>query len=108
MDLELVNSRVDRALESNRQAEVIVISMAIGIFSIGIAVILVGYTLENPYVSVGAGVFQLALYWPVYEILKLRRDNIILHVLPALVCSMPPERAADEIEKLLEHLRRRT
>jgi hypothetical protein len=106
MDLIAINTRVDSALQQNRRAEYIVIGMAVAIFVLGLAVVLVGYRSTNLYITGGATLFQAFLYWPVREILKLRRDNLILQTLPALTASLPPKHAADEIIKLLESLRK--
>ena len=105
MDLNAVNKRVDHALALNRRAENVVISMAVSIFVLGGGIIIVGYLVENAYVSGGAMIIQLTLYWPIREILKLRRDNIILQILPAMISNLPTQQAAQEIKKLLEYLR---
>ncbi len=106
MDLNVINARVDRALQDNRRDENIIVAMAIGIFLLGVATVVLAYWRLNPYFATGTVVLQGFLYWPVREILKLRKDNLILQPLPVLVSSLPPEKAADEIKKLLEHLRR--
>lgn len=106
LDIQIINGRVDKALADNRRAEWIIIGLAIAIFILGISILVVGYWQENLYVSGGSLVFDALLYWPIREILKLRRDNIILQTLPAMVTSLSAERAADEIAKFLEYLRK--
>jgi hypothetical protein len=106
MNLDIINERVDKALADNRRAENIVIGMAVAIFILGVALVIVAYWRLNPYVGGGAIIFQGLLYWPIKEILKLRRDNVILQSLPAIVTALPFDRAADEIEKMLAFLRR--
>jgi hypothetical protein len=105
MDLVAINNRVDGALYANRRAEFIVIGMAIGIFMLGAGILIVAYWLTNPYVSGGAFLFQSLLYWPIREILKLRRDNLVLQTLPVLVSALPPKEAAIEIRKLTDYIR---
>jgi hypothetical protein len=102
-----VDARVDRALQDNRRAETIVIGMALGIFVLGVVILLVAYWQRNAYVAGGALVVQGFLYWPVREILKLRRDNLILQTFPALISNLSPSDAGREIVKLLVYLRRR-
>ena len=102
----MINGRVDQALGDNRRAETIVIMMAIAIFVLGAAAFVFAYWRQNPYVAGGGLLFQALLYWPIREVLKLRRDNLILQTLPALVSSLPADSVAQEITKMLEHLRR--
>jgi hypothetical protein len=106
MDIAAINYRVDKALRDNRRAENIIIGMTIGIFLLGLAVVIVGYWAVNPYISGGAILLEGLIYWPIKEILKLRRDNLVLQTVPTIVTAIPPDRAADEIVKALEFLRR--
>ncbi len=107
MDLALINARVDQALAQNRRAENIVLSMTGIIFLLGVAVIIAAFWTRNLYFAGGAVVCQLLIYWPINEVLKLRKDNLILQTLPAIVSSLPVDRAATEIVKFLEYLRER-
>lgn len=105
MDINVVNQRVDKALADNQRDHNIVLLMAVAIFALGVIIILVAYKQENPYVATGALVAQLFLYWPVREILRLRRENLMLQTLPSLVSTLAPDAAAREIAKLLAYLR---
>lgn len=107
MNLDAINSRVDSALKDNRRAEWIVIGMALGIFMLGAGVIVVAYWSKNPYVGGGTFLLQSFLYWPIREILKLRKDNMVLQTLPVLVAELPPKEAILEIRKLAEYMRNR-
>jgi hypothetical protein len=105
MDLAAINERVDKALAANSRAEGIVIGMAVGIFLIGAGVLFAGYWLKNPYVSAGGAVSQLLLWRPIDAILRLRRENLILQTFPSIVSRLPPAKEAEEIARLLKHLR---
>jgi len=106
LNITLINERVDRALSDNRRAEYIVIIMSVCIFGLGVFALLFSYRLKNPYIAGGSTVFQGLLYWPIREVLKLRRDNVLLQAFPALVSSLPAAALANEIRKMLEYLRR--
>ena len=105
MDIELINNRVDGALRSNRRAEYIMIGMSVGIFSLGLATLIVAYWQKQPYIGSGSVLLNGLLYWPVREIWKLRRDNLLLQVLPVIIAELSTEDATKEIKKLAEHLR---
>jgi hypothetical protein len=106
LNITLINERVDRALSDNRRAENIVIIMATSIFGLGAFALLFSYKIKNPYVAGGSTICQGFLYWPIREVLKLRRDNVLLQAFPALVSSLPASALANEIRKMLEYLRR--
>ena len=105
MDLISINARVDQALADNRRAENVLIGMAIGIFVIGVSAVFTGFWLKNPYVASGSMLTQGFLYWPIREVGRLRRDNLILQTFPALASVLPAKQVAQEIVKLLKHLR---
>src|SRR5688572_17887294 len=105
MDAKQINDRVDGALEANRRAEAIVVRMAIAIFAAGTAGFFLGYWSQNPYIGTGSVILEGFLYWPIREILKLRRDNIILQVLPVMLAELPPDEAAKQLVGLIESLR---
>jgi hypothetical protein len=44
------------------------------------------------------------LYYPLQEIRELRRKNIALATAPALISLLPKNKAAEEIQKLIENL----
>lgn len=105
MNLDAINNRVDAALKTNRRAESIVILMAVCIFALGAGTLFVAYWYANPYVGGGTFLLQSFLYWPIREVLKLRKDNLVLQTLPTLVAELPPKEAILEIRKLTEYLR---
>jgi len=107
LSIELVHYRVDKALQQNRRAERIVIAMAVGMFILGLAIVVTGYWARNLYVTGGAALLQGFIYWPIKEILKLRRDNIVLQTTPVIVATLSPESAAVEIRELLAFLRKK-
>lgn len=105
IDIAQINNRVDGALRSNRRAEYIVIGMAIGIFVSGVSALFVAYWQQNPYIGGGGVILNGFLYWPIQEVLKLRRDNLLLQVLPVMLAQLSPEDASTEIKKLASYLR---
>jgi hypothetical protein len=106
MDLDIINRRVDQALADNRRAENFIIAMAIGIFILGLATVVVAYWRINPYIGSAAIILEGLLYWPIKEILKLRRDNLILQAFPMLVAALPPADLAKELVRTLDFIRR--
>ena len=112
MTLTLCESRryqqpSNAALKANRRAEFIVIGMACGIFMLGVGTLLVAYWYKNLYVGGGTFLFQSFLYVPIREVLKLRKDNLVLQTIPVLVAELPPKQAILEIVELAKYLRER-
>ncbi len=106
MDIKAVNRRIDEALSANRRAERIIVRLAVGIFVLGAAALVIAYWWANPYIAGGTIFLQGFLYWPIWLVRQLRRENIALQATPILVQSLPPDRAIREIAKLLEFLRK--
>ena len=101
--LEAINTRVDAALKYNQRAENIVLGCAFAIFVLGV----VGIALQlagNKYGATLSAVATGFLYWPINEILRMRRDNLILQTLPAMIASLPPAEAAKKLEGLLREM----
>jgi hypothetical protein len=105
VNLDFINKRVDEALAANRRAEGIIIGLSVGIFLLGVAALILAYWYTNPYVATGAILFQGLLYWPIGEIRRLRRENVSLQAVPALVSTFPPDKAVLEIRTLLRFIR---
>lgn len=105
MNLAVVNTRVDQALDDNRRAERVIVGMALCLFTVGILVLFIAYEAKNPYIASGSVLLQGLLVFPIKEVKKIRRDNIILQTFPTLILGLPPKQAAAEIVKLLVYLR---
>jgi hypothetical protein len=106
VDLNAINARVDQALTDNRRAERLMIGMALALLCVGLSVLLVGYRMRNPYVAAGSTLAQVFIAFPINEVCRLRRDNLILRLFPSIVRDLPPANSAVEIVRLLEYLRR--
>lgn len=94
--------RIDAVLAGNKRTENIVIGMAVLIFVLGIALVAVGATAQQPLIYGSSLILEAFLYWPINKILQIRKENITLAATPALIASLPPEQAAAEMVKLLE------
>jgi hypothetical protein len=92
----------DEALADNRRAgrriETIIVIVAV----LAVCSDLLVSWLGKPHIVAGSGALQtLALGWLVSEVLKIRRDNLTLRLIPTL----PEAEAIEEIRKFLAHLR---
>lgn len=105
MNIAEIHARIDGALSANKRAETIVILMAVGIFLLGTASFLLAYFEKNPYVGGGSVLLTGFLYWPIREVLKLRRDNLVLQVVPVMAAQLSPADLSKELKKTLDYLR---
>lgn len=106
MDIDAVNRRVDEALAGNRRSEYIVIAMALAIFTLGIAIIIVAYWEKNPYIASIGTLSQVLLLMPIKAVIRIRMANIILQTLPTIIQLLPNDKSALEIQRCMEHLRK--
>ena len=65
----------------------------------------VSYWIKSPYVAGGAALLNGFIYWPIREIIKIRRDNVVLQVVPAMVAQLPPKEAAQYIGQIINWLK---
>ncbi len=82
-----------------------VVILSVGIFLLGVAVIVASLLLNKPGFLAPAVILQGLLYWPINKIIQIRRQNIALAAAPALIATLPPSKAAAEMIKLLESVR---
>lgn len=99
-----INNRIDEVLEKNRIHEIAIIIMAIFIFLLGTVALIYGMLKNNAFIVAPATLITGALYWPINEIKKIRKENIALAAIPSLISALPPEEAARELVKLLNKL----
>lgn len=96
--------RIDKVLSKNERTVWVVISMSVIIFAIGSALLVIGFESGDWRVLTPSALMTGLLYWPINKILKIRKENIQLAVVPALIRTLPPEKSAEEIIKLIGKL----
>jgi hypothetical protein len=103
-DTNEILNRIDKALKDNKRTEYIFLILTIILFLSGIAciwyAIIVG---ELPWATPSMITTGL-IYFPLKEIKLLRDKNVALAIAPIIITQLPPAKAAEEIQKLLEHL----
>jgi hypothetical protein len=103
--IDQVAERFETALEHNRSTYRLILWMSGGIFVIGVSLLIIGVIKWDTLILAPSAIITGLLYWPIINLLKIRKANICLYISPALIKCLPAARAADEIEKLLEWLR---
>ena len=105
MDRSLIDSRIERALAANARAERIVVGLGLAIVLGGTVVMGLAYWQLDPAVAAATVLLQCFLWYPVSELRQLRRERRSLQGVPRLVATLPPDRAMDEISRLLAFIR---
>lgn len=93
--------RIDEVLRKNRIHEISIFIMASAIFILGIISLIYGIIKNETLIVVPATLINAALYWPIHQIKRMRKENITLAAIPSLIATLPPEEAARELVKLL-------
>ena len=96
--------RIDAVLRDNKRTEVVFLVLTVVLFLTGIccfiaAVISGQFVWSAPSVAV-----TVLLQWPIREIKDIRAKNIALATAPLLITQLPPEKEAEEVQKLLQAL----
>jgi len=96
--------RIDEVLHKNNAILWCLILLSGALFICGIAGILVAIFDKQYIWTIPSAAASFFLKWPIQQISAFRDKNIALATAPALIENLPPEKAAEEIQKLLEHL----
>lgn len=97
-------SRIDEVLNVNRRIEWTYIILTVVLFLAGIACIIMALVTGKYLWSTPSAVTTGLLYYPLREIKDIRQKNIALATAPILISQLPPDKAAEQIQKLLEQL----
>ena len=103
-ELEATLSRIDEVLRNNRRTEWIYISLSGILFLSGIGCI-ISAILTGDYIwSTPSAATTLLLKYPLGEVKEIRQKNIALATAPVLISQLPSDKAAEQIQKLLQQL----
>jgi len=102
--IDQILSRIDAVHRQNSRIEILYLVLTTALFLSGIFCMVMAIVSEH-YIWASPSVVTTALlHWPLKEIKDIRRKNIALATAPILITQLPPDKAAAEIEKLLEVL----
>lgn len=102
--IEAILGRIDTVRSDNRGIERLYLGLTVLLFGCGTACF-VGALVTGQYLWASPSALTTGLlYWPLREIKDIRRKNIALATAPILITQLPPEKAAREIQKLLQVL----
>lgn len=96
--------RVDFVLEQNKKTEWLYIIGTGLLFIVGIICIIVAIVTKDYVWSTPSVITTGFLYKPLREIKTIRQDNIALAMVPMLIRELPRQKAAEEIQKLIQRL----
>ena len=99
-----VLERIDQVLRDNRRIETLFIVLAVILFLLGIAAVILALATGKLVLASPSVVTTLLLYWPMKQIRRTRRENIALATAPALISRLPDAEAAAQIQRILENL----
>ena len=97
-------ARIDEVLKNNRRIEWTYIVLTVVLFLAGIACLVMALVTGKYLWSTPSVVTTGLLYYPLREIKDIRQKNIALATAPILISQLPTDKAAEQIQKLLEQL----
>ncbi|AGA78887.1 hypothetical protein [Echinicola vietnamensis] len=103
-DTKEILDRIDKVLRDNKRTENIYLFLTVLLFLSGIACIITALVTGELVWSTPSAVTTGFLYFPLKEIKVLRNKNVALATAPIIITQLPPDKAAEEIQKLLEHI----
>lgn len=103
-EINQILKRIDDVLKSNKRIELLYIVLTTILFGCGIACMIRALVTGEFAWSTPSAVTTGLLYWPLRQIRHIRRENIALATAPILITQLPTDKAAVEIQKLLQTL----
>ncbi len=103
-NIDPILQRIDKVLKDNKTIEVLYIVLTVILFLCGITCFIIAICTGNFVWSTPSAVTTGFLYFPLREIKDLRKKNIALATAPILITQLPKDKAAEEIQKLLQNL----
>jgi len=87
-EISSINSRVDDIIKKNAKTESEIKWLLAILFIFGIGFCVWAMYSDNNWLKAFTTIVQVAIYWPINNLLRLRRLNLALGAVPALVvCS---------------------
>lgn len=94
--------RIDDVLVQNKRIELTYTILTVILFGTGISCFIVALVAGNFAWSTPAVITTTLLHRPLKEIKDIRQKNIALATAPMLISMLPKQKAAQEIQKLLQ------
>ncbi len=95
-------ARIDDVLLQNKRIEWTYIVLTVVLFGTGIACFIVALVSGDFAWSTPSVITTALLHFPLKEIKDIRQKNIALATAPMLISQLPKQKAAEEIQKLLQ------
>ncbi|WP_192255049.1 hypothetical protein [Mesorhizobium silamurunense] len=102
--IEQILKRIDDVLRDNRRTETLYIVMSVVLFVAGIGCLIQALYLHEFIWSIPPVATTALLHYPMKEVRDLRAKNIALATAPLLISTLPVDKAAEEMIRLLKSL----
>jgi len=107
-NLDKINKIINEAIERNKFYENVVIILLVIIPIAGIVLCVWAFKTDSTTLKAFTVVLQSAVYWPINTLLKLRRLNVYLQIIPTLAIEgLSPAEARHEIRNFIKTLQER-
>ncbi len=103
-EIKEILERIDIVIKDNKKVEWTYIILSILLFLLGITCFIVALVTGKFAWSTPSAITTLLLYPSLKAIKEMRQKNIALATAPMLITQLPPDKAAEEIQKLLQTL----
>ena len=103
--IDITVERIDEVLRINRRIEWAYTILTVLLFAAGISCVVTAIVTREFAWTIPPIITTAFLYFPLREIRDVRRKNIALATTPFLVSQLPDDKAAEQIQRLLEQLR---
>lgn len=99
-----VAARIDQAIIRNKRLEWLFIGILLCLFIVGLVLIVVGVTSQRWDCFVPGGLVEVAIYFPIGKLEKLRNDNLLFETFPAFLEMANTRRSQELLSQFLGRL----
>lgn len=83
--VDRVNRRIEAALRRNSRLEWWIIVLLVMLFLVGIALLITAAIIRRFEVALVGCLLELAVAFPIHQLVRLRRENVRLEIIPELI-----------------------
>lgn len=99
-----VKARIDEAISKNRATLRIYVVLLVGLFTVGLGLMVFGAVTQELVLLAPGSIVQLATYLPLRKLIQVREDDMRLQIIPQLLELADTKQAKVLAAKLVDRL----
>jgi hypothetical protein len=102
--IKAVTTRIDLAIKRNDKLEMLFVIILVVLFLVGLGLMIGGVISQRWESFVPGGLSEVAIFYPIDRLRKLREDNLLFETFPALLLMANSSRSQQLLAQFLSRL----